>query len=598
MAEIAWEEVDDEPQWEEVDTPEPGPVEGITGPAGFTGEAPPRAIEPAVEMSVPESVMIGAEQGIPFAPQIASGIETAVDVARHPSADILETYQANRNNRLARARESSKTNPWAHGIASAGAGLGTALAAAPYTALGAAGVGVRALANAVADTGLAAAQRMNEGENPGSYEPIRDMLFGRAIGKGISGVIGAVANPTKTIGQAIEAGHDAYDSGMGILGRIGKYIGLRETGDEIADAAKSSKVIALEQKIKDAETFQPSAMEEFAPEKLNLSHADATEHAKGTSLPYRLAQASREGRAELYDDGVSFDPNELGYDFAQMFDDSLKAGQRGHYPSNWELGNMRDSVRSARREAEAARDSIIRNDKIASENLKETAVSGVSKKTGAPPQESAQAIDADRSAKERDALYQALFEKENAVADSVDRYKGMSEDTMTAFKQSRGDTVARAKTLLEQMNEAERVSARNASGQAEVDATNRLRQTSDAAEKARFDAEAKKATGQLGDIRTGRAMVDMGTPFNLAKAVMGAPGKGTGNIIQKVIDFGGAQGQRMAQAASRAEQWATRDDNLGRMARWALSGDAETAVVRMAILADMPEAQDETGIEQ
>lgn len=53
-----------------------------------------------------------------------------------------------------------------------------------------------------------------------------------------------------------------------------------------------------------------------------------------------------------------------------------------------------------------------------------------------------------------------------------------------------------------------------------------------------------------------------------------------------------------ADIGARLDQWATRNDSLGRAAKWALSADNESRMARIVALTNLPEAQEEIGLER
>jgi len=120
-------------------------------------------------------------------------------------------------------------------------------------------------------------------------------------------------------------------------------------------------------------------------------------------------------------------------------------------------------------------------------------------------------------------------------------------------------------------------------------------------ERQRLDGVIKQAQTELDNIQRGRAVFDDITSAGIQVGPVKAKMKSLAPVTG-AISLAGAAGQmldnsKIASIAAKAQEWATRDDNLGRAARWALSADGETALTRMMTLANLPEAQ-ETGIEQ
>jgi hypothetical protein len=271
-------------------------------------------------------------------------------------------------------------------------------------------------------------------------------------------------------------------------------------------------------------------------------------------LPYRLANSAKEGRAHLEADNFIVPVDEFGDDFSNIYSRASDEAIKGKYPKSWDSEDASMLVSKTRRDMLPSP-----GDTQGTVNLRKTS------KVSAPPV--------------ADDFAENLRSNSETLETTENLFRNFSDEANARASTMENKTVERAKTLLDQMRQADATAAQNASM------------------KEGLDAAAGPAREKLGNIKTGRAIMDMGSPFNMAQAALGIPGKGTGNIVQKMIDFGGAQGQRMAKAATLAEQWSTRDDNLGRLAKWALSGNPETTMARMAILADMPEAQDEVGIE-
>lgn len=529
---------------------EGGPVTGVTGPGGFVDQdARPSVMAPSEprRMGQLESAVIGAEMGIPLAPAVLSGMETVTDVAKQPTADILATYQKNRAHRQQLAQQSQRDNPWTHGIASATTGIGTALAAAPLSTMGAVGAGGIAARNLILDALAALGQTANEGK-----VDTRNASKNMMLGYGLGGAARLVGKGVQTAGEILEGGQNLKDDIAGWLGKsqIGKMIGA--SGDELDDAMKSSRVINLEQRIKDAENFKPTPVE--------MSQADAMEHFRGESLPYRLATAAKEGRADIYDTGFQGSPVDFGDDMARMHAKAVEQGKQGRYPSNWTTEDIRMAQLKLQKQASAPQ-------------FAKTKASGVPKNQSGPS-----------------AVPEDLSE---ALATETARHADYQAATSAAGDQMRTDAAQRARTLLQQMRDIE------------------SRQAGDAMEKAKLDKAAAGASEQLGNIRTGQAAFGKaagvlggasagyaagGVPGAMLGALGGA-NKAIASPLLKGIDMAGAYGQRLARTASIIEKVAMQDNAMGRMAQWALSAEGPNAIARMAILADMPEFQEDMATE-
>lgn len=114
-------------------------------------------------------------------------------------------------------------------------------------------------------------------------------------------------------------------------------------------------------------------------------------------------------------------------------------------------------------------------------------------------------------------------------------------------------------------------------------------------ERERLQGIAAEAQRELTRINTGRRATER---------VLGAQaGYGAGGIAGGLYGFEkglpiGRSADMMAAVGSRLQQWATRNDNLGRAAQWAIQAPVEARLARIIALSHMPEAQEEIGLER
>lgn len=114
-------------------------------------------------------------------------------------------------------------------------------------------------------------------------------------------------------------------------------------------------------------------------------------------------------------------------------------------------------------------------------------------------------------------------------------------------------------------------------------------------ERERLQGIAAEAQRELTRINTGRRATER---------VLGAhAGYGVGGIAGGLYGFEkglpiGRSADMMAAVGSRLQQWATRNDNLGRAAQWAIQAPGEARLARIIALSHIPEAQEEIGLDR
>lgn len=114
-------------------------------------------------------------------------------------------------------------------------------------------------------------------------------------------------------------------------------------------------------------------------------------------------------------------------------------------------------------------------------------------------------------------------------------------------------------------------------------------------ERERLQGIADKARAELTRINTGRRATERVLGAKTGASLGGAAGAIYG--FEKGLPIGkGAD--KAAEIGARLEQWATRNDNLGRAAKWALQAPGDSLMARVIALSHMPEAQEEIGLEQ
>lgn len=656
----------------------------------------------SVETSVPEASLydaINAGVGsLPGVKQLGAAMNTAVDVAKHPSANIADTYDAWRAHQNAQSAKAQHDRPLTYGATSLGTNLAAAIATGPAMAASRAiGAGAEVIAPIaqrlasaragtqighnlpVARQGLAtladaAASAADQGD-------IRQTGVNAGLGVAVGGALSGLAKGVvKKAGSLLKSGQDATDAGAQWLGesRIGKMLA--------SDDARVSSGLSESARVKDLKAGIKASDADFGSE--SSAPFDRTSVSAEDSLALRLADAAREGKASLESGNRTWDPNAFGDDFRDMSTRAMRDNfPKQPKPASSDVSDVRVARKTDR--ANGATEHLDSGYKKPERHLKNAQYDSADEAyaryadsaTGynAAREKAGKGPELGRRSPEPDELRSGFgyigdaetptFDPQKLGADDiasaasakVDALRGKLE-TLRAIKDgklSKAEDIAqmqnprlRQRELLNFKRAQEIKHNPEAAAQLEAEIAKTGRSFQDATrEHARFSSDyagqlraeknmtfdranaikgkmgeadeaavqaannkgerervgklAEKAQRDLSAIATGRSAIEnvggvaaavAGGSRGVAGALAGAAaGKPIGKAVLKGIDLAGAAGQRLSKVASIAERLSTRDDKVGRAAKWALSAEGENAFVRMAALADMPEVREELG---
>jgi hypothetical protein len=476
----------------------------------------------------------------------------------------------------------------------------------------------------------------------------KDTVTGAAIGAGaayaIPKVIGAVAKPIQKAGEALQVPQRAKDALGGWLGssRVGKWL-AGAADDQTDDVLKSARVKDLEFTISDSDKLAQEVYGDVLP-------------LPDEGLTPRLARASNQGRADLSPDGsFAVDPAEFGDDFAKIQAEVIEEAAKRHYPgvSTAEAGpgiGTLDAVKVASMKAANAAPQAAKrvaqdmptnagamapaSGDVSMSSIRQ--VNQLAKPSGYDKHwlpskmegPKAQAIEAEIRAampnatddEIRSELMQALypdsewgrlrmrqgnFENSRAAPPSSGvspaleesiRNRAFKKDVTTGIQDEERALINQAIALKEKIAQSDAMAAEKfVTDTAEA---NRLKSVADGArQELERITTGNRAIGKvLGGVAGAKAGMAIG---GLPGAALGASaGAAGGSKLLQGVDLAGGLGQRLARVSSSVDQLALRDDSVGAMARWALSGEGGSQVARMLVLAGMPEAQEAMGMEQ
>lgn len=624
-------------------------------------EAPPKRPETSKYQAVNTGMAT-----FPGVKQVGAAVNTAIDFARHPSANIADTYNAWRSFQDKQSAQSQDDHPWIYGGTSAATNMAGAMATGPALAAtkvaGAIAAPLsagRALGsnqiarNAVVDLGSSVAGAADEGD---VSQAGRNALVGAGVGKAFNTAVGGLV---KGGGKLLSGAQNAVDDIVASFGgtRLGKALSSSDAGDA---KLTSGRAQGYKEQIKQFGEFDPGPRVEPPP----MDNTAA-----------RLGKASTEFRANIEPGNRSWDPKEFG---DEMRDVSRK-GQLDAIKSTY--GKLPDRfvpedvfadqtinrVRNTEQKIDF-RKRVLSGEPQGDEERKVydglMASAQRDKSAGNPQKETEQMVkdmkygdmrEGDQFRFESSVLETPAADKMRTEARRV--YPDWSESQINAAivdALHESPTAVRSKTahlgdstvsqipsgkeaddfrwVTDELKkrlpkeEAQRDQA-FASGKANLktnmdelfaNANAAKKQINEATEstarygeKDRLGKIADSASKKLENIKTGRSAVEnitglvsstLGamsdnnssfakTAFNASVGAMA--GKPIGRAIFKGVDLAGAAGQRMAKVASIAERLATRDDSIGKAAKWALSAEGDRAVARLAILMDMPEVRAE-----
>ncbi len=557
------------------------------------------------------AVIEGAADAIPGTSQVGAALRTLPEVGKfiatpnkYTGSDILTSYQRHKAEQEARSHRAQTEHP----VAYLGGNLPAAVGAGLATG------GATKLAPMATDVALAAAQGANTGDN--SPEAIGTNVIG---GRVIGGAIGAVMHPVKAIGALLEMPQQALEEAYKRFGgtRLAQLIddAERTPAGKWAGLLLSRRLQSLTKNI--------DAPGQFVPNEHNFAALENGPLKQPAQLSRDLALAAERGDATL-GNGSSFTAKP-----GAGIEDDLYAVQRKSldHAANSELGHGSAAHAMPFTMAEYKADDLLRrsNAPVAKQPIdvsykprtkpvadpdlvpsgedwdtqewRDGFAGGTDKRLGMrnDPKWTERAIDTEvyraQQAKIREqAANKAEYaEKAAALRERIARGSKMASEERTTDIEG---VVSEAKKWQQKIQKA------NAEA-ATVDAGNIM-------ERERLSSIAEQAQNELNQINTGRRATEKlaGAKAGLGGGmILGAVGFKAGLPVGRAADLLGAVGQRMGNAdianvTAMAQQWATRNDALGRAAQWALSGEGDQALVRMYTLANMPEAQAETGIER
>lgn len=189
-----------------------------------------------------------------------------------------------------------------------------------------------------------------------------------------------------------------------------------------------------------------------------------------------------------------------------------------------------------------------------------------------------------------DAAEKATAPPKMSIADA-NRVSKESRDTLARVKAGMSEATVNRKVQTEEVLDSARhwqQKLADAEKQMAAAGANKF-------ERERLQGIAAEAQRELTRINTGRRATER---------VLGAhAGYGVGGIAGGLYGFEkglpiGRSADMMAAVGSRLQQWATRNDNLGRAAQWAIQAPGEARLARIIALSNMPEAQEEIGLER
>lgn len=465
----------------------------------------------------------------PGVQQVGAAINTAIDLAKHPGGNIADTYRAWIEHQDALKRKAQKDQPLTYGLASTGVNVGGAVAGAPAIA---ATKTIGAIANALAPTQRAAAvasQGLTDLVLGGASSATEDGTLDNAGTDALIG--GAVGKALGAAGRGVAKGvGSVLKGGQNAVDDIAAWIGKKKLGKAMASKdAAAPDGLLRSERVKDLESVVGDATPSEGP-------APSTEKPKVSGTreeieAYLLGKAAKEGRARI--EGVDDFSVPKDVDLAQTHRDATQEASDKFYGKDFPQGSE-DNL------ADVHRNRVL------------------SSKTG---EEAADRLE------------------------TYDAFRGRTSSNMDAELDIK---LERARYWRDRLKAAEEAKAQS---------------SGNAREQARLNDDAARAKDELRAIGIGRSAIEnvgggVSAAAGLAKgdfqgAAMAIMGKPAAKAVLRGVDIGGAAGQRLAKVASVAERLATRDDAVGRAAQWALSAEGNKAMARMAILADMPEVQEE-----
>lgn len=559
----------------------------------------------------------GLNTGVPGAAQLGAGMQSAVDVVGGRRASLLEAYRANRATQEKAKTAAQRDHPAYYMSGNIPAAMATAIASgAAIPAKMAAAAGPIAT-DFIATLAPTVAGAYSEGRGT-PLEISKDMATGAAFGAGVHGALGGAR---KLAGAALEAPQKGLDAAADWLG--GSHIG-RWLGEGAEDAGTSARVKGLKADVGAAESFKPR-----------------DPGLAGDDLSSRLAKAAHEGRATL-DDGFTADPKEFGDDFAKISRDALDEaverfahGRSSHRTPITAMEGDAKALRTPKKPPSFTKE-MAKAELDANPSLRDE-VWWKSKTADVPTQAKPDPVNSDAPGSllrepgnrgqygdaDKPDWYRAFYKK-NATGEEhgddlvgLDRARerqGWDRDSRIGTSREQREPVyndARAKELDDAVAAIKPRAKQNLTDELKYvvgGARSKLDRAkgidADNATNAKYLGDkAAKAQDQIERIARGRETITKGATLGAAAAggtkdlltagIGLAAGKQIGKSVLAGIDLAGEAGQRLAKTASLAEQWATRDDGLGRAARWALSAKGDAAIVRLMALAKLPEARDE-----
>lgn len=599
MPDIAWEEVDgpasQEVAWEEL--PEPEGVSGVSGPSGSVGERAPDTTPPE-RTSFGGAIDRGGAASVPGVKQVGAAANTAIDMLRHPGGNIADTYDAWMQHKEKLENQAQSDRPITSGVSSLLLNLGIGALTGPAIA---ASKPIGALANAMAPTQRAAevtrqgltnlamggASSADRGELGEAGE---DALIGEAVG-GFAGAAGR--GVAKGVGSVLKGVQNKVDDAAIWFGnsKLGKLLASK-------DAEAPSGVFSSERS-KDLVNTVKEADPKFGPEKPPPQKPkvravrDPAVEAKALEAEQAARQKASDAEKQWRDDAAARKTREaeetpLTNDFQPEVEEVMPDFTPDIPP--------RESVWTSADESEAfylgkaAKEGRARIEGPDDFQVSPKDLDASKIHLDALEEASGRFYGKDYPRGDLDNIADAHWER-NKVDPSPERaatYKAFNKRTQQNMDDELGLKLERARFWRDQLKDIDE---------------RKIQAAGDKQEAARLEREATKAKAALHALGVGRSALENaagggaalsgGTSGVIGAGIGAAVGKPVARAIFKGVDIAGAAGQRLAKVASIAERLAARDDSVGRAAKWALSAEGNAAAARMAILADMPEVQEE-----
>ncbi len=465
------------------------------------------------------------------------------------------------------------------------------------------------------NAGLSVAGRASD-ETLEAKNVVRDVAAGEAARL----VALAAMKPAKELGRGIRAVTSTP------LRAVSEWLGDTSLGKWVGEGADDVGGRFTSQEIKD---MQATANAGAGVDKGTIIDRAATPD----TLEGRLAKAADEGRAELGPKGFAVNPAEFGDDMAKTVrnahDEALRRLAPDYVSESSPVFKMRDDAQKIRESFAQKADDLAAQEKFLKENPgSENWPMGVKPPEGSVPNASpVRGLGGTESLpgepimrntasheenvarfgdRERPDWWNSRWKKNPTGDEQGDllREKFFAEhagESNPNYRPPTGQpksapTLERAAELEEAAGKVSQRSNENRTVDLETllgKARKMLEQRKQSSAAQSVVDAGKEAEERIARIARGRKTLESGLGVagalgggtrGVAEAVVGL---GAGKGALKAVDAFGAAGDKLAAMQSWAEKLAQRDDQIGRMAQYALSGKGDALISRLAVLADM-----------